>query len=106
MNIIIYKKQYKDNICGGMTKTEQSSQDIWPPEIMMWIDDSLLAKAWINTCKKQWCSRVLPVRVQVRVQVLTSESESKSESSLAESESKSESSLSESESESSSPYGN
>ena len=32
MNIIIYKKQYKDNICGGMTKTEQSSQDIWPPE--------------------------------------------------------------------------
>ena len=33
MNIItiIYKKQYKDNICGGMTKTEQSSQDIWPP---------------------------------------------------------------------------
>ena len=24
---MIYKKQYKNNICGGMTKSEQSSQE-------------------------------------------------------------------------------
>ena len=41
MNIIIYKKQYINNICGGWPNQSRARRNIWPPEILIRIFDSL-----------------------------------------------------------------